>query len=560
MHLTDLHVGQPREGGRVANIERELLADLKRVMTGSDPLSIAVIFFSGDIAFRGVDSEYVRASAILGRVCEQVRRCNEDLGAQHPMPILVPVPGNHDLVRPRDPGDADAIRSAFQSRAAHSPPLWQSGQAGVRALVNAAFAPYAAWLDHHPLPFPPGRRSGLLPGDLRASIARGGLSLGVVGLNSCVLHLDDVRPGDLHLDLSQLTELLGPSPSTWVEAHDFNVLVTHHPPSWLSPMARQTLDREIKPDRIFDLHLFGHDHVGAHEIDPGSAGIRHLIQGRSLFGAEEGAHPRAHGYTVGRFVVDRTERAKRVELWSRQGWYDGHGWRFGPMDERWGRWRLVIDLGAATDRAPKATPTPEIRRAAPGAYERPTGGWTRVCDGAQVGDVVAGLGTKRWLLLSAGVPPATLSSDRMEGDGPYLRTARREVTEAFVRALARRVAATADLGLLFGGQPAVTQAMAPDVLASRRADWVVLVQDEFYWFNLVEDVGVIAKSPAVVPLLLETAGQGHRLHDLRDAMARVPGLVGAVFVGGLSGVIDEFRRVGERRPEVPRLAVGLGGG
>lgn len=586
LHLTDLHIGQPREGGRLANIEREFLADLEKVVDQTKR-PIRIVFFSGDIAFRGSDGEYVRATAMLGRICNHIRRLNGPIsGDDEPTPVLVPVPGNHDLARPSQT-DAETIRTAFASRTAASPPLWEPGQRGVEELIQHSFAAYSSWLRHHPLPFPPGMHHGLLPGDLRATIERDGLRIGVLGLNTSYLHLADEAPGSLHLDLSQVTSLLGSNTRAWVESHDFCVLVTHHPPAWLSEVARSTLDQEIKPDALFDLHLFGHEHIGSHRQDPGSAGIRHLIEGRSLFGAEEQGGPRTHGYVVGEFCErDRrkvTERSTRIFV--RQGWRDGHGWRFGPGDSRWGRWHLHIDLGEVdrrerqrSRRSSKSSGSME-GRAAP-ALEPHLGDvsmsgkekWHRTDDPGELDQLIRRLGIgRKWVLLSASVPRPVEDRSRRERERRFVETSKPEAILAFVRELALQ-ANENQLGIVCGGHPSITQAISPIVLrpTKRQADAtertitetgrIALVQDEHYWSSVVEDVSVLACVPQVIPILMPTLGAGPDLDRLRRLMATPTSIVAAVFVGGMSGVREEFALVGKLRPKIPRYCVGIGGG
>ncbi|MCB9527161.1 MAG: metallophosphoesterase [Myxococcales bacterium] len=354
LHLTDLHVGQPREAGRLPAIETALLADLDRVIAKDallpTGLAIDVVFFTGDIAFRGDDREFLRATALLGRILRGVAEANARCQSKpdNLMPLLCVVPGNHDLARPV-PAKAAQIRAAFHERTAYSPALWGGPPELVRELIDDAFAAWRRWL-RHPLPFAPRSGAGLLPGDMNCTIHRSGLSLGVLGLNSAWLHLDDTGDGRLHVDLSQANALIGAT-ANWVREHDATVLLTHHPPSSLTPVAQRILAEDIRPSKTIDLHLYGHAHVGRHEAEPGVDGIRHFVEGRSLFGAEEGDFPRLHGYNVGRFFVEGDRR--RAQIWSRRGWVASDGWRFGPAGGRSGHWSVAIDLGEVRQPAPR---------------------------------------------------------------------------------------------------------------------------------------------------------------------------------------------------------------
>ena len=279
-------------------------------------------------------------------------------------------------------------------------------------------------------------------------------------------------------------------------------------------------------------------------------------RGGSLFGAEEGTWQRTHGYTVGRFVVEGAKR--RAEVWTRQGWRDGHGWKFGPSDELSGRWKLGIEL---TDRA-----------VVPGALDRPTevrwaedlGSVAPVEDLGQWAtspeELDGSNGRSRWLVLSASLPVERAGCQMTEAERKIARSGRPDAVRAFVVALARTLRAS-DTGLIFGGHPSITALLAPIVMEGQAGEpWLRLVQDDRYWDRFIEEVGVIVHSPEVEGLCLEAPHGVDGLKHLRSVMVGLDGVVGAVFVGGLEGIRQEFEVFGKRHPSLPRLAVGLGGG
>lgn len=572
LHLTDLHVGQPKEAGRLANIERAFLEDLRRAAR-EEGHPLHVVFFTGDIAYRGDDGEYVRASAFLGRILYAVAELNAELmGDYEPedpraAPLLVPVPGNHDVVRPKSV-EAEVVRQAFASRTPHSPGLWVAGQEGVRATLRTAFSPYERWLRRHPLPFPRTWRSGVIPGDRAVSIDRGGIRLGVLGLNSAYLHLGDGAYGTLHLDMSQFTSLCGPNTGGWVDTHDFNVLLTHHPPDWLSAVGRRLLEQEIRPDSLFDLHLFGHAHVGAHDPQPGSTGIRHLFQGRSLFGAEEHDADRLHGYTIGRFeVVDDANvgASKHAYIRPRRGWHDDHGWHFGPIRNGGpGSWRLQIDLGIRTrcgfvPQGPESvTWNPRLGRAVGPSDDPVWAAWD------EEGNWREQLGVARWVFLSASVPAAPDNRDLIEDEAAFIQTGNKAAVMTFVRELAKGLVSSESqqLGLVFGGHPSITNALAPVALERGPCDspWLVLWQHQRFWHVFVESVGVLVHLEGVLPVLFPDQGGelGQELRCMRTAILEDMNPVAAVFVGGLGGVLAEYELC--RTRNIPCFPTGVGGG
>jgi len=560
LHFTDLHVGQPKGAGRLGTIETALLEDLA-AESQREEMSFDVVFFTGDIAFRGADREFVDASALLGRLMTAITEINEKVGAAPP--VLIPVPGNHDLARP-NAADARAIHDAFAGRTSSAPPLWTGAQEGVRERLEACFAGYERWLRDHPLPFPPRWRSGTISGDRVATVRRRGISLGVVGLNSSYLHFGDDAKGKLHLDLRQLEALVGEQPAPWFTSHDFTVLMTHHPPSWLSAVGAKNLAEEIRVHQRFSLHLHGHAHVGAHRTDPGSSGIRHILEGRSLFGAEEDGHPRMHGYGVGRCVIreDDGEPQRQVECWTRTGWSDGSGWRFGSDREEAGRWRIVLELGAAAERDDRADGDTEAPRLIRGLGDPAGLGRKFWSEMRKKGDVeaLAEFAERRWIFLSAGVPKSPDDYERRSEEREFLDTAQPEALLEFIALFAAR-ACTEGMGVLFGGQPDITTALTPQILTHARKNpgnkSFALFQSEEYWSQLNSAASVLAAVDGVIPvrtpLDLDLAG-------MRDLMLAVPGLLGAVFVGGLSGIVEEFHATGRAQPELPRIAVGVGGG
>lgn len=565
MQLTDLHVGQPKEGGRVGGVERALLLDIEAMIVGENR-PVDVVFFTGDIAFKGGVDEYVRATSILGRVLTRVQECNakaRKVAVDHAdaVPLLVPVPGNHDLERPRSGDDAAVLRAAFAGRTGASKPLW-TGQTGALGIVTRCFHAYSEWLSVHPLPFPATMTRGIVPGDCSTSIVRDGLALGVVGLNSAYLHLGDEGPGSLHLDLSQLHRLTGERRDDWVARHDFTVLLTHHSPSWLTETAQQILKGEIRDHHAFDLHLYGHAHLGAHVAQTGAAGVSHMIEGRSLFGAEEDGYARMHGYTLGRLVRDGESR--RVEVWSRsdRDRKSGDELRFGPLDETWGRWHLVIDLGPkpGPSKPPAVNPPRKTWRPGLGNLGAPNAAyWTSVRTPAELTATFERSPRKRWLLLSASVPTVRMP-EHLTVESAHIKSAVPQMITETVTLLVQRLMVS-DIGLVFGGHPSITSTIAPLAMRPSKQDpWIALFQDEHLWPAVVESVGVFDRSPAVLGVLVPDDGEEDSSAKMRRLMIETPGLELAVFLGGMSGVLDEFNMIGEHCPKVSRLALGVGGG
>lgn len=314
LHLTDLHQGMSGTSWLWPNLKDKMFADLERLVEHAGRWDL--VFFTGDLTQRGAPEDFDQ----LDRTLEQLWNCFDRLGSQ---PQLVAVPGNHDLTRPArfDP----IVLALEQWHRNHDlrDHILNSSDNQYLAALRTAFAAYSTWAAR--------RRwttanyaGGLLPGDGALSLRVGGVDVGVVGLNSAFLQLAE---GDfferLDVDPRQLHEVCGHDAPAWLRRHDVNFLLTHHPPPWLHPRARQEFSAEIDIPGRFAAHLFGHMHEGTSTVTSiGGAPERRTLQGASLFGLEhykdrEGRQlKRIHGYSAGR--VELLGATARLRLFPRR--------------------------------------------------------------------------------------------------------------------------------------------------------------------------------------------------------------------------------------------------
>lgn len=305
LHLTDLHVGQAGLAPLFPALHAAFLEDLGRVHDAVGPIHL--LLFSGDLVYSGRPEEYAQLDEVLGRL---YRRLGE-LGSN---PLLLAVPGNHDV---RWPDRRSPVLRALLHWV-NDPELqdlfWRADDTAgdeYRALVTHAFEGYttwqAGWRARNPLPpWATLNEAALLPGEFAATVEPDGLRLGVVGLNSAFLHLGQgVEPGRLDLDPRQLNTVTGGDPGEWAEAHHAAFLMTHHPPEWLSPAALARYQGEIMAGTWFAGHLCGHLHdTRAVSISLGGGPVHRLIQCASIFGLERFDGPggreedRVHGYAA----------------------------------------------------------------------------------------------------------------------------------------------------------------------------------------------------------------------------------------------------------------------
>lgn len=328
LHITDLHQGLDAQGWLWPGVREVLLDDLERLHARCGPWDL--VLFSGDLTQRGSAAEFARLTQTLQQLWDHLKA----LGST---PALLAVPGNHDLVRPDPRRPETLLLGRWDTYPEVQAEFWRDPTSPYRALVEQAFAPYTTWLKGHPFQGPQ-LHHGLLPGDVSAALNKDGLRLGVVGLNSAFLQLGGGDYlGKLALDVRQLHAACGGDAPLWLKDCDYALLMTHHPPTWLSGHARSELLGEIAPPGRFVAHVFGHMHESsATTLAIGGAQARRELQGSSLFGLETYGDrvDRRHGYTAARITVDDKNEAT-LRLWPRVA-------KRHPS----GHWRVVQDLDA----------------------------------------------------------------------------------------------------------------------------------------------------------------------------------------------------------------------
>lgn len=335
LHISDLHQGMEPLGWLWPNVREQLFLDLELLHKRSGPWD--VVLFTGDLTQRGSAAEFESLEQTLDALFAHLTA----LGSH---PVLLTVPGNHDLVRPKKSATLRAAQT-WESDEKLRQSFWKghhgNGRPKLVELVRTAFTPYQEWTARARARGTTAKlmnfRTGLLPGDFSTTLEKDGLRLGILGLNSAFLQLTgNDYAGHLDVDVRQFHAACGGDGAAWAAQHDACVVLTHHPLSWLSPRSRKSFLGEITIPGRFAAHLFGHMHEHALEsLGQGGFEPRTSIQASSLFGLESfgTAQHRSHGYSAGRIEI--SSGGGTLHLWPRVAVESAAGHRIIVPDSRY---------------------------------------------------------------------------------------------------------------------------------------------------------------------------------------------------------------------------------
>lgn len=303
IHLTDLHLGMKRFNDLWPNIRERLFDDIGHVIKQTGPVDL--ILFTGDFVDKGKVNEYGYLESALTELWDHLDFLESN-------PKLAAVPGNHDLVWPNatDPAVINLLNLWNDSELEVQDLFWDDGSSAYRHIVKEAFANYEEWFDKTKLPKIHAPANGLLPGDFSASLEKDGVKLGILGVNSAFLQLaDGIKKESMAIDVRQFHAACNGDGPKWIKQHDLCILLSHHPPEWMTEEARAQLSGEIHyPPERFVLHIFGHMHEGnLSSQGQGGHNVRRRLQGPSLFGLEHWGEEnieRIHGYSFGQLKID----------------------------------------------------------------------------------------------------------------------------------------------------------------------------------------------------------------------------------------------------------------
>jgi sugar/nucleoside kinase (ribokinase family)/predicted MPP superfamily phosphohydrolase len=276
LHLTDLHcsTSDQNQDWLWPIIEEKFFQDLKKLYKKCGPWDL--ILFTGDLVYSGKEEEFAKLNEILHRLYKHLN----ELGSN---PILLPIPGNHDLLRPED--TASDTATLLRDNEEFRQKFWNDAKGHYRRVVNKAFENYMLWRDK--CKYIPTINPGYIDGDFTMTyeVKDSNFKLGVIGLNTAFFQLTSSDYENcLAINPVQFAKACNSSIIEWKKEHDLCLLMTHHPKEWLTEVARSCLDESITPDFCF-IHLFGHMHESNfNSIATGGSQTKIYWQGRSLFG------------------------------------------------------------------------------------------------------------------------------------------------------------------------------------------------------------------------------------------------------------------------------------
>lgn len=354
LHLTDLHCGMYGQEHRWPNVRDAFFADLERQHEKSGPWH--VVLFTGDLVQRGAPDEFKKLNELLGTLWERL----SELGSH---PFLLPIPGNHDLVRPSEKSPSVRLLAKWSDNPEIHEEFWEDANSEYRKLIEGAFANYTEWRDKCPFLGNLKIQRGLLPGDFSTTLEKDGMKIGVVGLNTTFLQLTGGNyEGRLAWSSRQFHKACGGDGPKWVSQHNASLLLTHQPRLWLDKHSREAEYAEIAPAGRFAVHLFGHMHEHLiHSEASGGGADRRFWQGCSLFGLEEYGEgsekkARSHGYAAGSIELEKGSGF--IRTWPRVALSDEfNGWRIVADNEH-----FVLEEDGGTKRIEVKVNTPKASK------------------------------------------------------------------------------------------------------------------------------------------------------------------------------------------------------
>jgi len=189
LHFSDLHFGHPEKHWLWETIRQDFYNDLKILTDQVGKWDL--VLFSGDLTYSGSKSQYELLSKELEKLWDHFRtklKCE---------PKFLAIPGNHDLFRPGNWIDP-VMKSILEEQKADNYVdnlIFEERDDIFFGLINSCFENYKTWfnsLDSFDIPTPD-IKHGIISGDVSTIINIDGYNIGVIGLNSAYLQLNNSK-------------------------------------------------------------------------------------------------------------------------------------------------------------------------------------------------------------------------------------------------------------------------------------------------------------------------------------------------------------------------------
>ncbi|MBF0185256.1 MAG: SUMF1/EgtB/PvdO family nonheme iron enzyme [Magnetococcales bacterium] len=337
LHISDIHMGC-RGNELWWQVHQEFAASVREMAKRLGTPDMILI--SGDLAWQGRKEEYGQFDQFLTELRKWVKKSPGDLD-----PLVIPVPGNHDLDRNETLNDELQLLSDMLDTSVWSKNLprlekkiWENP---LPTPFQAPFKNYLEWFEQSIKPaLGAACRTSRFPGDLAVTVNRPRkVPLTIVGLNSAWMHYQQGDfEGKLELLPRQLQEVL---PDNSLDG-SARLLMMHHPLPWFSTECQKKYLETIYHPERFQAALVGHAHTGSSELfSPFGAVGRCTLMAPSLFGLEQygtAQESRSMGYQWGSLSQGGEIRIwpmKRVERGGGQ-WAFDRDTRYEKHDDRTG--------------------------------------------------------------------------------------------------------------------------------------------------------------------------------------------------------------------------------
>ncbi|WP_157817934.1 metallophosphoesterase family protein [Candidatus Thiodictyon syntrophicum] len=145
LHFTDLHCGMREDRWLWDTVLERLRKDLAILQPRCGAWDL--ILFTGDLTDRGTRAQFDELDAGLTRLGDCIAALQG--GRQ---PILLAVPGNHDLQRPETDDEGLSVLAAWLGQPRLPQVFWDKPDAVACQTIDTAFAEYRAWWDRRVAP------------------------------------------------------------------------------------------------------------------------------------------------------------------------------------------------------------------------------------------------------------------------------------------------------------------------------------------------------------------------------------------------------------------------